>query len=107
MLGELLYVAAIALFVFVLAGAAQLPNGIWLAVSLVPVFLALVVGGMMLIVAVQVFPLPVSLGALAVPVAAAFAVRRWSERDLFVAICGAAVLGVICAWPAIQLTDFG
>ena len=40
----------------------------------------------------------VSIGSLAAPIAAALALRRLlSTRDLFFAICGAAVLGLIGA----------
>jgi hypothetical protein len=95
------------LFGFVVLGAAQLPTGILLVMSLFAVFLALVLGGMMLIVAATQLPLWVSVGSLVLAGVAALAARRLSDRTLFIAVCGTVVLGMICARLAISLVDFG
>ena len=107
MLAQVLYFVAIASFGFVVLAAAQLPTGIWLVLSLFPVFLALVLGGMLWIVAFQEFSLPVSFGSLAVPAVAAILVRRWSERDLLIAIGSASLLGLLFAGLAINTVSFG
>jgi len=102
MVGELLYFGAIASFGFVILGAAQFPSGMWLVMSLFPVFLSLVLGGMLWIVALQEFSLLVSVGSLAVSIAGALAVRRWPERNLFIAICAVGLVGMAFAGTAIH-----
>ena len=44
MLAELLYFVSLALFGFVILGAAQLPSGIGLVIAIFPVFIAMIVG---------------------------------------------------------------
>lgn len=107
MLVEALYLVSIALFGCAVLGAAQLPNGILLVISLFPVFLALVLGCMMWLVAAQVFGLPISIGTLAVPIAVAFGMRRLSDRNLSIAVWGIAAIGMLFAYFAISLADFG
>ena len=70
---ELLYFVSIALFGFVILGAAQLPNDMWLVAAIFPVFIAMIVGFMMWVYAWSEFGLTVSIGALVVPIAAAVA----------------------------------
>jgi hypothetical protein len=107
MLVEALYLISIALFGCVVLGAAQLPNGILLVISLFPVFLALILGCMMWLVAAQVFGLPISIGTLLVPVGAAIAMRRLSDRNLSIAVWSIAAVGMLFAYFAISLADFG
>jgi hypothetical protein len=105
---ELLYFVSIALFGFVILGAAQLPNDMWLVAAIFPVFIAMIVGFMMWVYAWSEFGLTVSIGALVVPIAAAVAVRRLlSTRDLFITICVTVVLGLICARFAFLAADLG
>ena len=47
MLAELLYFVSIALFGFVILGAVQLPNDMWLVAGIFPVFIAMILGYMM------------------------------------------------------------
>ena len=108
MLAELLYFVSIALFGFVILGAAQLPNDMWLVAGIFPVFIAMIVGFMMWVYAWSEFGLVVSIGSLVVPIAAAVPVRRLlSTRDLFIAICVTVVLGLICARFAFLAADLG
>jgi hypothetical protein len=105
---ELLYFVSIALFGFVILGAAQLPNDMWLVAGIFPVFIAMIVGFMMWVYAWSEFGLAVSIGSLVVPIAAAVPVRRLlSTRDLFIAICVTVVLGLICARFAFLAADLG
>ena len=108
MLAELLYFVSIALFGFVILGAAQLPNDMWLVASIFPVFIAMIVGFMMWVYAWSEFSLTVSVGSLVAAIAAAVPVRRLlSTRDLFIAICVTVVLGLICARFAFLAADLG
>ena len=108
MLAELLYFVSIALFGFVILGAAQLPNDMWLVAGIFPVFLAMILGFMMWVYAWSEFGLPVSVGSLVVPIVA---LRCWcagvSTRNLFIAICATTVLGLICARLAFLAADLG
>ena len=108
MSAELLYFVSIALFGFVILGAAQLPNDMWLVAGIFPVFIAMIVGFMMWVYAWSEFGLPVSIGSLVVPIVAAVPARRLlSTRDLFIAICVTVVLGLICARFAFLAADLG
>ena len=108
MLVQLLYFMSIAFFGFVVLGAAQLPNGMWLVVAIFPVFIAMILGFVMWVYAWSELGLVVSVGSLVVPIAASVAVRRLlSTRDLFIAICATVVLGLICARFAILAADIG
>jgi hypothetical protein len=105
---ELLYFVSIALFGFVILGAAQLPNDMWLVAGIFPVFIAMIVGFMMWVYAWSEFSLTVSVGSLVAAIAAAVPVRRLlSTRDLFIAICVTVVLGLICARFAFLAADLG
>jgi hypothetical protein len=108
MLAAVLYFASIALFGFVVLGAAQLPNDMWLVAAIFPVFIALILGFVMWVYAWSEFDLAVSIGSLVAPIAAALVVRhRLSTRDLFFAICGTAVVGLVCARFAFLAADIG
>src|SRR5215475_3024926 len=100
-----LYFASIALFGFSILGAAQLPNSVWLVIAIFPVFIDMILGFVMWIYAWSEFGLAVSVGSLAVAVAAAVAARRLSTRDLFIAVCATVVLGLICARFAFLAAD--
>ena len=92
MLAPLLYFIAIALFGFAVLGAAQLPNDLWLVAAIFPVFIAMILGFVMWIFAWSQFELPVSVGSLLVPIAAAVVSRRrLSTRDRFIAAKRAAI----------------
>ena len=108
MLAEALYFISIALFGFAVLGAARLPNDMWLVAAIFPVFIALILGFTMWVYAWSEFELPVSIGSLAVPLAAALGVRRrLSNRDLFFAVSGAVLVGLICARFALLAADLG
>lgn len=107
MLAELLYFVSIALFGFVVLGAAQLPNDMWLVIAIFPVFIAMILGYMMWVYAWSEFGWPVSVGSLVVPIVAAVLVRRVSTRNLFVTICATTVLALVCGWFAILAADIG
>lgn len=107
MLADLLYFVAIALFGCSVAGAARLPNDIWLVLALFPVFIALILGLVMWLFAFGQLDLWVCIGALVVPVAAYLVMHRYSPRDLFIAICAAVLLGLICARFAFLAADIG
>ena len=107
-MAELLYFVSIALFGFVILGAAQLPNDMWLVAGIFPVFIAMIVGFMMWVYAWSEFSLTVSVGSLVAAIAAAVPVRRLlSTRDLFIAICVTVVLALICARFAFLAADLG
>ena len=63
----------------------------WLVAGIFPVFIAMILGYMMWVYAWSEFGLPVSVGSLVVPIAAAVSVRRVSTRNLFIAICATTV----------------
>jgi hypothetical protein len=108
MLAEVLYFVSIALFGFVVLGAAQLPNSVWLVISIFPVFIAMILGFVMWIYAWSEFGLAMSVGALIVPIVVAVAVRHLlSTRDLFIVICGTVVVALICARLAFMAADIG
>jgi hypothetical protein len=107
MLAELLYFLAIALFGFTVLGAARLPNDMWLIMAIFPVFIAAILGFVMWLFAWGQYDMPVSIGALIVPVVAVVAMRRWSTRNMFIAICAAVVLGLIVARFAFLAADIG
>ena len=92
MLAELLYFVSIALFGFVILGAAQLPNDMWLVVGLFPVFLAMILGFMMWVYAsVRVRPAGEHRLAAGADRRRGVGVRGLSTRNLFIAICAIAV----------------
>ncbi len=108
MLVELLYFVSIALFGFVILGAAQLPNSVWLVIAIFPVVIAMILGFVMWVYAWSEFGLAVSLGSLVVPVAAAVPARRLlSTRNLFIAIWLTMVFGLICARLAFIAAGIG
>jgi hypothetical protein len=108
LLAGLLYFIALALFAFVIFGAAHVPNDIWLVACIFPAFLALIVGFFMFVFAWAQFGAAVCIGSLVVSFAAVRLLRgRLSTRGLFVVICGAAVVGLIFARFAFLAADIG
>jgi hypothetical protein len=73
-----------------------------------PVFIALVLGFVMWVYAWSEFSALVSAGSLIAPVVAVVLIRRsLSTRNLFIAICTAVVVGLICARVAFVAADIG
>jgi hypothetical protein len=109
MLPEVLYFASIALFAFATLAAAQVPDSNWLVACIFPVFIALILGFVMWVYAWSEFDLSVSIGSLVAPIVAVVLVRRSSvsTRNLFIAICAAVVVGLICARFAFLAADIG
>ena len=107
MLTEILYFIAIALLGCAVAGAARLPNDIWLVLAIFPVFIALILGFVMWLFAFGQLGLWVSIGALIVPIGGYFAMRRFSPRGIFIIICSVTVVGLICARFAFLAADIG
>ena len=108
MMAPLLYFLSIALFGFVVLGASQIPNGIWLVACIFPVFLAMILGFVMWVFAWSEYSLVVSLGSLIVPIVGIVAVRRrLSTERLFAAICVAVVVGLVFARFAFMAADIG
>jgi hypothetical protein len=107
-MAQALYFVSIALFGFGILCAAQLPNSVWLVIAIFPVFIAMIVGFVMWVYAWSEFSLMVSVGSLALAVAAALPARRLlSTRDLFIAVCATVVLGLIFARFAFVAADIG
>ena len=107
MLAASLYFVSIALFAFVILGAARLPNDIWLVMAIFPVFIAAILGFVMWVFAWSEYGLTVSVGSLVVPVAAIVAMPRLTTQRLFLAICATVVVGLICARFAFLAADIG
>jgi hypothetical protein len=108
MLAELLYFLSIALFAFAVLAATQVPDSNWLIASIFPVFVALILGFTMSVYAWSEFGVPLGAGSLIVPLAAIVLMRRsLSARNLFIAICAAVTVGLVCARFAILAADLG
>lgn len=108
MLAELLYFVSIALFGFVVVGATQVPNSNLLLAAIFPVFIALILGFVMWVYAWSEYSALTSAGSLITPVVVVLLVRRLlSARDMFIAICAAVVVGLICARLAFWAADIG
>ncbi len=108
MVAELLYFVSIALFGFGILATTQMPDSNWLLACIFPVFVALIVGFMMWVYAWSEYSAVVSAGSLIVPVVAVVLIRKLlSARDLFIAICAAVVVGLVCARFAFLAADLG
>jgi hypothetical protein len=108
MMAPLLYFLSIALFAFVVLGASQIPNSIWLVACIFPVFIAMILGFVMWVFAWSEYSLVVSLGSLIVPIIGIVAVRRrLSTERLFAVICAAVVAGLVVARFAFIAADIG
>jgi hypothetical protein len=107
-LAPLLYFVALALFGFTIVAAARMPDGTWLVACIFPVFLAGIVGFVMWIFAWSEFGMSVSIGSLVVSfLAVRLVCRSLTTPTMFVAICAATVVGLICARLAFIAADIG
>ena len=81
----------------------------WLVAGIFPVFIAMILGYMMWIYRlVRSSACRSAWARWCVPIAAAACrVRRVSTRNLFIAICAASVVGLVCARLAFLAADLG
>ncbi len=108
LLAAILYFASISLFGFVLVATTQVPDSNWLIACIFPVFIAAILGFIMWVYAWSEFSAVVSAGSLIVPILVILLIRRWlSARDLFIAICAATIVGLVCARFAFIAADLG
>lgn len=108
LLAGALYFITLALFGFVIFAALQIPNDIWLVASIFPAFIALILGFFMAVFAWGEYGPLVSVGSLVPAYAAVRLIRgKLSTRKLFLAICGAAILGLVFARIAFVAADIG
>ena len=86
----------------------RVPESNWLVACIFPVFIACILGFMMSIYAWSEYGTPLGAGSLIVPLAAVVFIRKpLSTRTLFIVICGATVVGLICARFAFLAADLG
>jgi hypothetical protein len=108
MLAELLYFVSIALFVFAVLATLLVPDSNWLVACIFPVFISLIVGFVMSIYAWSEFGAALGAGSLIVPLVAVVLIRGvLSVRNLFIAICAAVLVGLVCARFAFLAADIG
>ena len=108
MLAGSLYFLAIASFAFAVLAATQVPESNWLIAAIFPVFIALIMGFVMSVYAWSEYGVPLGVGTLLVPLAAIVLVRKsLSVRNMFIALCGAVVMGLIFARLAFLAADIG
>jgi hypothetical protein len=108
MLAELLYFVSIALFGFAVLATLLVPESNWLVACIIPVFISLIVGFVMSIYAWSEFGAALGAGSLVVPLVAVVLIRgALSVRNLFIAICAAVVVGLVCARFAFVAADIG
>ena len=88
--------------------AARIPNDIWLVASIFPAFIALILGFVMGVFAWGEYGPLVSIGSLVPSLVAVQLIRgKLSTRNLFFAICGAGVAGLVFARIAFVAADIG
>jgi hypothetical protein len=108
MLAEALYFLSIALFAFATLAATQVPESNWLIASIFPVFIAMILGFVMSVFAWSEFGPVLGASTLIVPLGVMVAVRKsFSARNLFIAICAAVGIGLVCARFAFLAADIG
>jgi hypothetical protein len=108
MLAQLLYFVSIALFGFAALATLLVPDSNWLVASIFPVFIALILGFVMSVYAWSEFGAALGAGSLIVPLVAVVLIRGMlSTRNLFIAICAAVVVGLVCARFAFLAADLG
>jgi hypothetical protein len=108
MLEGVTYFFSIAMFAFVISGTVYVRDETLILVCIPPMFVALVVGFVMWIYAMETFGLPMALAALAAPLPAAwFLGRRYTLRDLLIVIYLAWALGMVAALIAFRFPDAG
>lgn len=102
----LTYLATLALFSFVVAGAALVRREMLILVSIPPVFVALVTGFVMALYAQEAFGLlPVGAALLLAVPPAWWLSRRLSARDLLIAVYLAWAAGMVLALIAFSFPD--
>lgn len=102
----LTYLSALALFSFVVVAAALLRHEMLILVSIPPVFMALITGFTMALYAADTFGLPPVGAALLLAVPPAWWLgRRFSSRDLLIAIYLAWACGMVLALIAFGFPD--
>jgi hypothetical protein len=100
------YFITLAMFAFVVFCTVYVRHETLILACIPPMFVALVVGFTMWIYAFETFGLPMALGALAVPFPLAWLLgRRYSVRDLLIAIYLAWAIGMVCALAAFSFPD--
>jgi hypothetical protein len=104
----LLYFITLALFGFVIFASMRIPNDIWLVACIFPAFIALILGFVMAVFAWGEYGPQVSVGSLVPPLLAVRLIRgKLSTRNLFLAISGAALVGLVFARVALLAADIG
>ncbi|MDR3536938.1 MAG: hypothetical protein P4L71_10605 [Acetobacteraceae bacterium] len=102
------YLATLVLFSFVVQATARMQHEMLLLACIPPVFVALIMGFVMGIYAGETFGVLPVLLALALPWPLAFRLgRRWTARDLLIAIYLAWAAGMVCALVALGFPDPG
>jgi hypothetical protein len=108
MLAPLLYFLSIALFAFAVLAATQVPESNWLIASIFPVFIALILGFIMSVYAWSEYGPALGATSLIVPLIGIVLVRRsLSVRNMFLALCAAVAVGLVCARLAFLAADIG
>jgi hypothetical protein len=104
----LTYLATLALFSFVLVGAALIRHDMLLLASIPPVFVAMITGFVMALYAQDRFGLPSTGAALVLGVPAAWLCsRRLTNRDLLVCVYLAWAVAMVLALIAFGFPDQG
>ncbi len=102
----LVYLATITLFSFVVVGAAFVRQEMLILVSIPPVFVALITGFIMALYAQDNFGLlPVAAALLLAVLPAVWLSRRFSSRDMLIAIYLAWTSGMVLALIAFSFPD--
>jgi hypothetical protein len=106
MMEAIVYSVSVALFGFVVAGAARMRHDMLLLACMPPVFLALIVGFIMAVYLWDTHGLPPVLVALVVPWPLAWRLgNRYSPRDLLISIYLAWALAMVCALIGFSFPD--
>jgi hypothetical protein len=102
------YGIGLALFAFVIFGTAQVRHEMLILACIPPMFVALVVGFVMLVYETETFGWPVAVVAVAAPLPIAWRLgRTYVVRDLLIAIYLAWALGMVVALFAFSFPDHG
>jgi hypothetical protein len=106
MLEPLIYGAALAIFGFVIFATARVPQGMLLVGCIPAVFVALVMGFVMMIYAWDTYGAGLPAAAMILAVAAGWYVpRRYKPRDQIIVIYLAWAIGLVCTLIAVQMPD--
>lgn len=100
------YLSAVALFSFVLIGAARMKHEWMLLGCIPPVFMALVMGFIMVVYSWSTFGPAAAVAAIAVPVPLAWRLSaRYSSKDLLISIYLACSVAMVLSLVAFQFPD--